>query len=31
LVAAGAAARDQGRRNYSDRIMGKAISGFRFG
>jgi aromatic ring-opening dioxygenase catalytic subunit (LigB family) len=31
MVAAGAAGSDQGRRNYSDRIMGKAISGFRFG
>jgi aromatic ring-opening dioxygenase catalytic subunit (LigB family) len=31
FVAAGAAGEDQGRRTYSDRIMGKAVSGFQFG
>lgn len=31
FVAAGAAAGDPGRRTYSDRIMGKAVSGFQFG
>lgn len=30
-VAAGAAGDDRGRRTYSDRLMGKAISGFQFG
>lgn len=31
MVAAGAAGQDPGRRDYSDTIMGKALSGFRFG
>ena len=31
MVAAGAAAGDRGVRTYSDRILGKALSGFRFG
>lgn len=31
MVAAGAAANDRGERVYSDRLMGKALSGFRFG
>lgn len=31
FVAAGAAGGDRGLRDYSDRILGKAISGFRFG
>jgi aromatic ring-opening dioxygenase catalytic subunit (LigB family) len=31
MVAAGAAGADIGRHTYSDRIMGKALSGFRFG
>jgi aromatic ring-opening dioxygenase catalytic subunit (LigB family) len=31
FIAAGAAGEDQGRRTYSDRIMGKAVSGFQFG
>jgi aromatic ring-opening dioxygenase catalytic subunit (LigB family) len=31
LVAAGAAGGDAGVRSYSDRVMGKALSGFRFG
>ena len=31
FVAAGAAAGDRGRRTYSDRIIGKAVSGFQFG
>ena len=31
MVAAGAAGDDAGMRDYSDRIMGKALSGFRFG
>lgn len=31
MVAAGAAGNDSGRRDYSDHIMGKAVSGFRFG
>lgn len=31
LVAAGAGSGDPGRRTYSDRVFGKAISGFRFG
>ena len=31
LLAAGAAGEDSGQRDYSDRVMGKALSGFRFG
>ena len=31
MVAAGAAGEDAGRRAYSDRVFGKAVSGFRFG
>jgi hypothetical protein len=31
MVAAGAAGDDTAVRDYSDRIMGKALSGFRFG
>ena len=31
MVAAGAAGHDLGRRTYSDRLMGKAVSGFQFG
>jgi aromatic ring-opening dioxygenase catalytic subunit (LigB family) len=31
MVAAGAAGTDRGQRTYSDRVFGKAISGFRFG
>ncbi|HEY3149040.1 MAG TPA: class III extradiol ring-cleavage dioxygenase [Dongiaceae bacterium] len=31
FVAAGAGGDDRGRRTYSDRIIGKAVSGFRFG
>ncbi|MBB2166053.1 dioxygenase [Gluconacetobacter sp. 1b LMG 1731] len=31
MVAAGAAGQDIGRRDYTDTIMGKALSGFRFG
>jgi aromatic ring-opening dioxygenase catalytic subunit (LigB family) len=31
FIAAGAAGDDRGRRTYSDRIMGKAVSGFQFG
>jgi aromatic ring-opening dioxygenase catalytic subunit (LigB family) len=31
MVAAGAAGHDAGRRTYSDRIMGSAVSGFQFG
>ena len=31
FVAAGAAGGDHGRRTYSDRIIGKAVSGFQFG
>ena len=31
MVAAGAGGADRGHRNYSDRIFGKAVSGFRFG
>ena len=31
FVAAGAAGGDRGRRTYSDRIIGKAVSGFQFG
>ncbi|MBB2203475.1 DODA-type extradiol aromatic ring-opening family dioxygenase [Gluconacetobacter takamatsuzukensis] len=31
MLAAGAAGQDLGRRDYSDTIMGKALSGFRFG
>jgi hypothetical protein len=30
-VAAGAALADVGRRTYSDRLLGKPISGFQFG
>jgi aromatic ring-opening dioxygenase catalytic subunit (LigB family) len=31
FVAAGAAGADRGRRTYSDRVLGKAVSGFQFG
>ena len=31
MVVAGAAGEDAGRRTYSDRVFGKAVSGFRFG
>jgi aromatic ring-opening dioxygenase catalytic subunit (LigB family) len=31
MVAAGAAGADRGRRTYSDRVFGKAVSGFQFG
>lgn len=31
MVAAGAAQQDRGRRTYSERLLGKAISGFQFG
>jgi aromatic ring-opening dioxygenase catalytic subunit (LigB family) len=31
FVVAGAAGADRGRRTYSDRIIGKAVSGFPFG
>jgi aromatic ring-opening dioxygenase catalytic subunit (LigB family) len=31
MIAAGAGGNDQGRRTYSDRVFGKAVSGFQFG
>ena len=31
MVAAGAGGTDRGRRTYSDRVFGKAVSGFQFG
>jgi hypothetical protein len=31
MVAAGAAQEDRARRTYSERLLGKAISGFQFG
>ncbi len=31
MVAAGAAGQDKGTRTYSDTVLGKALSGFRFG